>query len=57
MWFHILFNSCLLSGNSGFLYWVCRIRDEGHNGGKIQFLPEIAHSFILGGKIDQISVF
>lgn len=44
----------LLSAN---LLWVCCIRDRGYNGEKRQFLPELAHSFIWGGKVNQISGF
>lgn len=57
LWFHIHFNWYFLGAKSGFLHWVCGIRDQGHNGGKIPFLPELAYSSILGGKMDQISVF
>ena len=51
LWFHTHFNRYLLSAKYGFLYWICAIRDQRHNGGRMQFLPELAHSFILGGKI------
>ena len=51
VWFHTHFNRYLLSAKYGFLHWICAIRDQIHNGGRIQFLPELAHSFILGGKI------
>lgn len=38
LWFHIHFNWDFLGAKSGFLHWVCGIRDQGHNGGKIPFL-------------------